>query len=137
MVKVHHQSRYTVRQVCGMCVLQEEICLICQKEVLPSLRLLPKTYSVDLPKGTYCRKIKFQFRSRVVPKEMSEVEMNGSRPTSSAPVQLPCTSASTHDIVFGGSEPNNNDCAEDRVDCSVAPSRAGSNTTRSVCARRI
>ena len=91
-----------------------------------------KTPSQICQKAPIAVKRKFQFCGGMVPKELSLEEMNGGRPSSSAPIQRPCTSASTHDTVFGGSEPDNNDRGEDPADCSVAPSRAGSNTTRSM-----
>ena len=114
-----------------MCVRQKDL-FLCQEEVPPGLRLRLEISITDLPKGNYCSEVKIQYCGEMVSKEMSAEEMNNTSPTSSALVQSPCTSASKHNTLFCGSEYDNNDRAEDPVDCSVAPSRAGSNTPRNM-----
>ena len=77
-------------------------------------------------------KRKFQFCAGKIPGPLTQEEVDGIRPTFPASVQRGTSSASTHGTLYGGSEPSYNDSEEDRNVSSVAPSRAGSNTTRSL-----
>ena len=98
----------------------------------PSPYAHPRNPSRVCQKAPTVVKRKFQFCAGKIPGPLTQEEMDGMRPTFPASVQRPCSSASTHGTLYGGSEPSYNDTEEDRNVSSAAPSRAGSNTTRSL-----